>query len=248
MVKNSIKTIITKLAKGEPMKVVKPSAVKGLGPNLGPNNGFSLIEVLLAMVILAVGLLAVAQLQVHAIRGLGFARHLSIATQLAGQQLEFLRSLPYNDDDHDAIPKTVAGVNIVDASGRSVLLDNSGIPNDTDGMNYGDGNVSADWHVHADNPLNEFGKSQATNGGWPFYVRWKIERGGKKGTSPVAGADVGVPGAGQMLIKVQVLWWENGYVTPGLTGKLRSATYPYSSFRPTGSHRVRLQTLRQHKI
>ena len=61
-------------------------------------KGFSLLEVLVALVFLAVGLLALAGLQMTSIRGNSFSHHLSLATVAAQDRLEFLKNLPMNSD------------------------------------------------------------------------------------------------------------------------------------------------------
>jgi type IV pilus assembly protein PilV len=59
--------------------------------------GFSLIEVLIGLVFLAIGLLAIASLQVTSVRGNFFSNNLMQATYVAQDRLEFLKSLAYND-------------------------------------------------------------------------------------------------------------------------------------------------------
>jgi len=56
-------------------------------------KGFSLLEVLIALVFLAVGLLALAGLQVTSFRGNTFSQHLTRATLMAQDRLEFLKNL-----------------------------------------------------------------------------------------------------------------------------------------------------------
>ncbi len=58
-------------------------------------GGFSLIEVLVAITILAVGLLALALLQTTAIKGNALASKSTIATQLAQDLLEQLKDMPF---------------------------------------------------------------------------------------------------------------------------------------------------------
>jgi len=61
-------------------------------------KGFSLLEVLVALVFLAVGLLALAGLHVTSLRGNNFSQHLTRATYLAQDRLEFLKNLPLNSN------------------------------------------------------------------------------------------------------------------------------------------------------
>jgi prepilin-type N-terminal cleavage/methylation domain-containing protein len=59
-------------------------------------EGFSLIEVLICLVFLAIGLLAIASLQVTSVRGNFFNNNLMQATYVAQDRLEFLQNLPYD--------------------------------------------------------------------------------------------------------------------------------------------------------
>lgn len=61
------------------------------------DKGFTLLEVLVAISILAFGLLAVASMQATAIRGNSFAIGTTEATTWAANQLEELMALQYND-------------------------------------------------------------------------------------------------------------------------------------------------------
>lgn len=54
-------------------------------------DGFTLIEVLIAVVLVGIGLLAVAGLQTTAMRGNSFARETTVATQLAEEMVERIR-------------------------------------------------------------------------------------------------------------------------------------------------------------
>lgn len=62
-------------------------------------NGFALIEVLMAMVIFAVGILALAGLQITTISGNAAARMQTEATAIGARIVERLRSLPFDHDD-----------------------------------------------------------------------------------------------------------------------------------------------------
>ncbi len=64
---------------------------------LSKRNGFSLIEVLITLVILAVGLLALGGMQIFSIRGNAFSQRVTQATVLAQDKLEVLRRLPFED-------------------------------------------------------------------------------------------------------------------------------------------------------
>jgi prepilin-type N-terminal cleavage/methylation domain-containing protein len=69
-------------------------------------NGFTMIEILAAMLVFAIGILAVGQMQVTAIKGNSFASGLTEATTLAQDKMEELIMLGYthgdlNDTDGD---------------------------------------------------------------------------------------------------------------------------------------------------
>jgi len=81
-------------------------------------EGFSLIEVMICVIFLAIGLLAIASLQVTSVRGNFFSNNLMQATYVAQDRLEFLKNVPYNSSrlaegnykpDPDG-PFTVSGV------------------------------------------------------------------------------------------------------------------------------------------
>jgi type IV pilus assembly protein PilV len=79
------------------------------------SKGFSLIEVLVALVLLGVGLLGIARLQVISVRGNFFSSSLMQATYIAQDRLEFLRNLPFDSNQliatryNEAIP-AIAGI------------------------------------------------------------------------------------------------------------------------------------------
>ncbi len=64
---------------------------------LSKRNGFSLIEVLITLVIFAVGLLALGGMQIVSIKGNSFSRGVTEATVLAQDKLEELRELSFAD-------------------------------------------------------------------------------------------------------------------------------------------------------
>jgi type IV pilus assembly protein PilV len=57
-------------------------------------KGFSLIEVLIGLIFLAIGLLAMAGLQAASVRGNTFSNNLMQATYVAQDRLESLKNLP----------------------------------------------------------------------------------------------------------------------------------------------------------
>jgi type IV pilus assembly protein PilV len=65
------------------------------------NQGFTLIEVLIAMAIFAVGFLALASLQIRSISQNASSRMATDATTMAVESMERLISLPYNHAELD---------------------------------------------------------------------------------------------------------------------------------------------------
>ena len=64
---------------------------------ISKKEGFSLIEVLIGLTLLAIGLLAIAGLQVTSVRGNFFSNNLMQATYVAQDRLEFLKNISYTD-------------------------------------------------------------------------------------------------------------------------------------------------------
>ena len=73
-------------------------------------RGFSLIEVLIALSILAVGLLAIASMQIRAIQVNGSAGSMTEGTAYAQGKMEELLALPYDDttNANDPLDDTTA--------------------------------------------------------------------------------------------------------------------------------------------
>src|SRR4030065_75044 len=59
-------------------------------------RGFTLIEVLVSLIILAIGLLAIAGMQVTSTRSNFSSKNLTQGTYVAQDGLEFLKNLPFN--------------------------------------------------------------------------------------------------------------------------------------------------------
>lgn len=73
------------------------------------------MEVLIAVVFLAIGVLAIAGLQVTSVRGNYFSNNLMQATYVAQDRLEFLKNLPFNSaqlgaNNYNEGNTTVSGV------------------------------------------------------------------------------------------------------------------------------------------
>ncbi len=98
-------------------------------------NGFTLIETLIAMVLFATGILAVTTLQLNSIKGNTRANTLTLAGSAASDQSEELRTLPFDD------PHLTEGVHGPRSHGRlwvgwNVICDTpfSPLTTDTDGL------------------------------------------------------------------------------------------------------------------
>jgi prepilin-type N-terminal cleavage/methylation domain-containing protein len=193
--------------------------------NFRRDSGFSMVELLFALVILAVGLLGIIQLQVSAMANLAKARHQTTAMELVERKMEFLKSLPIlpQDVDNPTAPVLDAfGAPIVDASGAgggqdSVLYDAiSMVSVPGVGMQgEGDGRATLHWDLPVDENGRPLRRDQPEVGRMGYLVMWTIERGGARGTPWPAGlmphpANVPtcIPGPNQMRIRVIVAWFE----------------------------------------
>jgi type IV pilus assembly protein PilV len=78
-------------------KTGKTGKNRGNRRNLTTETGFTLIEVLVAMTILAVGLLAIASMQISAIHTTGSAKSISKGVMWAEDRMEMLSSLAYTN-------------------------------------------------------------------------------------------------------------------------------------------------------
>lgn len=65
--------------------------------NKGNQKGFTLIEILIAITVFAIGILAVAAMQIKAIQGNSFAGGMTKATNVAQNKMEELIALPFDD-------------------------------------------------------------------------------------------------------------------------------------------------------
>jgi type IV pilus assembly protein PilV len=69
-----------------------------------PNDekGFTLVEILIAMTIFAIGVLALAEMQITAIRGNAFSSTTTDGTTFAQDRIEQLMNLPYDNANLNA--------------------------------------------------------------------------------------------------------------------------------------------------
>jgi type IV pilus assembly protein PilV len=80
------------------------------------NKGFTLIEVLIGLIFLAIGLLAIGALQVTSTRGNFFSNNLMQASYIAQDRLEFLKNLHLDDgalsngNHPDGTTTTISGI------------------------------------------------------------------------------------------------------------------------------------------
>ena len=78
-------------------------------------KGFTLIEVLIGLIILSVGLLAIAGMQITAVRGNFFSHYLTQASYVGQDRLELLNNMPVGSAElqagnHNDGPTTTSGI------------------------------------------------------------------------------------------------------------------------------------------
>jgi type IV pilus assembly protein PilV len=75
---------------------------------LGQKSGFTLMEVLVAMLLLTIGLLGVANLTIGVIKGNSYSKNVTTATVVAQQQIEQAQRIGYTNANSVAGTATVA--------------------------------------------------------------------------------------------------------------------------------------------
>ena len=113
--------------------------------NKDNQRGFSLIEILIAITIFAIGILAVGKMQITAIKGNYFANDLTEATTLAQDRMEKLIGLSYTDP--------LLGGNNPTATDHN------------DANNPVDGRYNISWNIDSNYPINNT-KTIMVNVGW----------------------------------------------------------------------------------
>ena len=73
-----------------------------------PNAGFTLVESMLTLAIMSMGLLALAGLQITALRGNALARKMTTAVSIAEQRIEQLKNTSYTNIQAEAATQVTA--------------------------------------------------------------------------------------------------------------------------------------------
>ena len=97
------------------MFYIPPQGGSALNRRLTADRGYTFLELLIGVLILSIGLLAIGGLQIASVRGNAFSHHMTQATYIAQDRLEFLKNLPFSDprllkNRYQEEKVTVAGV------------------------------------------------------------------------------------------------------------------------------------------
>lgn len=84
-------------------------------------RAFTLIEVVIAMLLLAIGLLALFALQIRSIRSNAFSNCLTVATSLARNQIEDLRAKSWEDIADGLVTETLRDTDSATGATRMVF-------------------------------------------------------------------------------------------------------------------------------
>lgn len=151
------------------------------------NDGFSLVEIMIALVIFSLGILAVGAMQITSVYGNTKSRMVSDAANAATDFMENLLARDYQHplliDDDDGKDETDSDANTYDAArdGTEEDADNNGT--DDNGGNFG-----------LDDTVNPDGHSFSADGNYEIF--WNIA--------------VDYPRNGVKTVKVTVNWTERG--------------------------------------
>ena len=129
---------------------------KSIGKN---QNGFTLIEVLVSMVVLSIGLLSIAAMQTSALKGNAQSNNLTERATIASNHIEHFLNIPFNDPDlidlsTDGIDND--GNSIVDDPNEMHTPESDGIDNDGDGAidepdDDGEADYTITWNITDNN-------------------------------------------------------------------------------------------------
>ncbi len=115
-----------------------------IGVKILDEKGFSLIEILIAITVFAIGILALGKMQITSIKGNSCANELSRATILAQDKTEELISLPY---DTDLLKDS-------DTDGKAGLDDTNAAADHNDPNNPVNDRYNIFWNIATDYPIN----------------------------------------------------------------------------------------------
>ena len=104
-------------------------------------QGYSLIEVLIAMAVFSIGILAVFSMQITATNGNALARGMTENYNCALDKVEELLALPFNDAD------LAVGVHNVAKDADGIDNDGDGLVDGDDGDGEGAGYIDLQWQV-----------------------------------------------------------------------------------------------------
>lgn len=108
-------------------------------------KGFTLIEIMIGITVFSIGILAVATMQITAIRGNSSARDLSHGATLAQEKIEEFASLPYD------VKNVADPLDDMDNDGKN------GLDDDTAGTadhNETNGRYEIYWNTAVDHPID----------------------------------------------------------------------------------------------
>ncbi len=153
-------------------------------------DGFTLIEIMIAVTVLAIGILGIAKMQLGAVRGNSYARGLTEASTLAQNKMEELMFLAYDDPALDDVPDSN---NKLDGTKNSVDVPN-GIAkdNDNDGIDDTGNNFGLDDTANPDGTEPYIGQEFI----YQYTISWNIA--------------INEPVTDSKRIRVHVLWRQNG--------------------------------------
>jgi type IV pilus assembly protein PilV len=90
-------------------------------------EGFTLVEIMIALVVLSVGLVALAGLQISAIRGNAFSKRMTTAVSVANTRIEQIKNMPYaNIQPESSTQITESNINF---TRQVTVTNNSPLPN-----------------------------------------------------------------------------------------------------------------------